>query len=178
MRELSPNEGLVYSALLSHSLMSISECFDVDGSFSIANARAILSECMDDEGIGLIDYSLISTRRLARHLSMKEDTVRKIKADLKDKHCLIGYSVIKCPLELLDYGYIDIPPDTKLRGRQLAFYGLLRDRSSMYQGVIDTWAVKLAEIAGTTKSSIYKMLSQLEKKGYVERLDDGKLKIK
>lgn len=173
---LSPNEGLVYSALLSHSLMT-SEYFETDGSFSVEHAKAFIMENMEHTGMECIDYSPISTRKLARILRMKEDTVRKIKDDLSRKHHLIGFSVIICPLELLDAGYIDIPPDTCLKGRQLALYGLLKDRSRLYNGIIDTWASRLADIAGINKGNVHRIIAELQKKGFVERLEDGKLRI-
>lgn len=176
LKGLSPNEGLVYSALLSHSLMA-SEHFEVDGSFNVEYAKAFVSSNMEESGLECINYSPVSTRRLAKVLGMKEDTVRRIKRDLEYKHHLIGLSVIVCPLELLDSGYIDIPPDTSLKGRQLTFYGLMKDRSRLYDGVIDTWASRLAEIAGIKDTNAHKLIAELQKKGYVKRLENGKLKV-
>lgn len=174
---LSPNEGLVYSALLSHSLMT-SENFDIDGSFNVEYARAYIMNKEEETGTECVDYNPVSTRRLSKVLGMKEDTIRRIKHDLKYKYHLIGPITIICPIELLEKGYIDIPPDTKLKGRQLAFYGLLRDRSKRYNGVIDTWASRLANIAGIKPTNAHKLIAELQKKGYVERLSNGKLKVK
>lgn len=174
---LSPNEGLVYSALLSHSLMT-SEHFDVDGDFDVELAKAYIHDNLEIEGKECISYDPISTRRLARLLNMSENTVRKIKDDLENKHHLIHRGLILCPLRLLDMGFIDVDIELGLKGLQLLFYGLLRDRSRLLHGTIDTWAVRLAELMGVSKKDIYNLLSILQRKGLVERLKDGKLKIK
>ena len=71
---LSPNEGLVYSALLSHSLMSVPENFDVDGTFSIENAKAFVADGQEVYGVECIDISPISTRKLSRLLGMSTRT--------------------------------------------------------------------------------------------------------
>ena len=174
---LSPNEGLVYSALLSHSLMT-SENFEIDGSFNVEYAKAFVEDNMREVGVECVNYNPVSTRRLSKVLNMKEDTIRRIKKDLEHKYHLVGMSIIICPLQLLESGYIDIPSDTKLKGRQLTFYGLLKDRSRLYNGVIDTWASKLAEIAGIEDTNAHKLIAELQKKGYVERLANGKLRVK
>lgn len=174
---LSPNEGLVYSALLSHSLMT-SENFEINGSFSMEYARTFVAENMEIYGEECIELNPVSTRKLTKVLGMKEDTIRRIRHDLVYKYNLMRRSVIICPLELLEAGYIDIPSNTKLKGRQLTFYGLLKDRGRLYNGVIDTWASKLADIAGINSTNAHKLIVELQKKGFVERMPDGKLKIK
>ena len=176
MKSLSPNEGLVYSALLSHSLMT-SEHFDVDGNFDVGLAKTFIADNLETYGVECIDLNPVSTRKLSKVLGMKEDTIRRIKLDLRQKHHLISSAYIICPPELLGKGYIDIPSGTRLKGRQLTFYGLLKDRSSRYDGVIDTWTSRLADMAGIENTNAHKLIAELQKKGYVKRLDDGKLKI-
>ena len=176
MEELSPNEGLVYSALLSHSLM-VSEFFDLDGKFCPEYAKAAIQEHIEECSVEYIEYQPLSVNRLAKHLEMTRNSVRKILQDLRNKYRLFTDEIILCPSELIDAGYIDIPSGTKLKGLQLVYYGLLKDRSSLYRRVIDTWAYRLAELAGIDKKAVYNLLTILHKKGFVVRRDDGKLRI-
>ena len=181
LKRLSPNEGIVYSALLANSLFS-SEHFSLDGSFSAEFAKAFIRENVETQGDECITYHPIPTRKLAKLLKMAEKTVREIKDDLEFKHHLIRKEKILCPMELLDMGYIDVDPETGLKGLQLLFYALLKDRSYHLHGTIDTWAVRLAEIMGLgtdekAKKSVHNLLSALSKRGLVKRLPDGKLRI-
>lgn len=178
---LSSNEGMVYSALLRNSLMT-SEHFSLDGKFNVEFAKAFIQENVDAQGKECIDYYPVSTRKLAKLLKMAEKTVREIKDDLEFKHHLVRKGKILCPMELIDMGYIDVDPETGLKGKQLLFYALLKDRGYHLHGTIDTWAVRLAEIMGIgtdekAKKAVHNLLSELSKKGFVKRLPDNSLRI-
>ena len=115
---------------------------------------------------------------------MTRDAVIKIIKRLQKKS-ILGDGFIVCPIELLEKGYIqlpvlpvDTPKEKGITSQQRVLYGLLRNRAEVHAGVIDTWARRIADIFCTTKGNIYYMLSVLERKGYLERLPDGKLKIK
>lgn len=172
MRELSPNEGLVYSTLLSHSLME-SENFLLDGTFS--NDRAKLFA--EDNG-GYIDYQPLSTRQIMNRTDFSFPTVKKIVENLKDKH-IIGKDFILCPPELLDGGYLKVPKGTKLKGQQLLFYSYIIDLCSRYGGATDKWAYRMKEDCNlTSEDNVYFIIKQLKEKGFLERLSDRRLKIK
>lgn len=176
VEDMSPNECIVYSSLLAHSLMA-SEHFKENGVFSTMRVKAIINANVDDgfgEVITYIPFDSIS--KLARMLEMTRNTVKKVIQSLMRKDCL-NRLFISCPTELLDEGYINIPAETGLRGRQLIFYAALLDRASRYQGTIDTWAYKLSELFGLSMSNTYYILHELYAKGLVERTEDGKLKI-
>ena len=171
MKELTPNEGIVYSEILFHSLME-TESYTADGQFS----RELAVEGIMDDGDGCITYQPLSEARLMKRTCMSYPTVQKAVRSLKSKLIIAG-NRIKCPPELIERGYIEIPPDTSLRGRMLIFYGLLLDRSAPYGGITDTWAYRYEEICGVKKDNYYWLISQLQQRGFVERLEDGRLRI-
>lgn len=170
MKELSPNEGLVYSALLSHSLME-SESFLADGSFSIPLARNYV---LDNDGF--IDLYPLSTKQLMKRTELTFPSVKKIMKILEHKF-IIGSGFIKCPVELLDKGHMNIPPETGLKGQQLIFYGYLIDLCRTHGGVTDRWASRMKDDCGlNSEDNVYFLIKQLKEKGFAERDSKGRLR--
>lgn len=173
---LSSSEGIVYSVLLSHSLLSYAEAFDTDGKFNIKNAKELIKDTSYSAGFEAIYYEKMSISKLAEKVEMTRPAVRKILADLKTKGA-IKDGFIRCPLRILEKGFMKLPPKTKLKGSQLTFYALLLERSRRYNGTIDTWASRLAKLAGITKTNAQSIINILEKKGFLKRLENGKLLV-
>lgn len=175
MEDLTPNEGLIYSELLFHSLASNEEYRNGELLYVDA-AREVLTIYQQLKWEESIIYYPLSTKELMRKTEMTFPTVKKILDSLKIKE-YIHNGYIKCPLALLEQGYIKIPKGTNVRGRQLIFYGFLLNKSKWYRGIIDTWAYRFKELCGVDADDAYFMIQCLKKKGLVERLEDGRLKI-
>lgn len=180
---ISDSEGIVYSALIYRALEN-SEFFSPSGNLDITAVRAFIQDDSNGTDSGCIYLPKINQSKLARHIGMKRDAVVKILKRLKEKRLVSDHSIV-CSTKLVDGGYIqlpvlpdNIPKERKLTSQQRIFYGFLKDRAVPYGGIIDTWASRLAELFGTTQRNAYYLLSELEKKGYAERLPDNKLKIK
>lgn len=175
MEDLSPNEGLIYSELLFNSLVSnpdykTGELLYIDAvKEEIENYHFMMWE-------ESIPYCPLDTREIMRRTEMSFPTVKKVMAALEAKK-YINDNYISCPLKLLKDGYIKIAKGTSLKGRQLIFYSFLLDRSKKYRGIIDTWAYRFKDLCGVDADDAYFMIKQLKKKGLVERLDDGRLKV-
>ena len=78
----------------------------------------------------------------------------------------------------IDEGYFELDTESGTKGELLIFYSFLKDKSSRYGYCIDTFKCKLAEQSDKSTISVKKMLNKLYKMGLIERMDDGKLKIK
>ena len=76
------------------------------------------------------------------------------------------------------HGYVRIEHIDDVKGWQLIDYAIIKERSIGHNNTIDTWASKLAENLHTTKENVYMTIMRLKEKGYVERLPNGKLRIK
>lgn len=80
--------------------------------------------------------------------------------------------------DFIDEGYFELDTESGTKGELLIFYSFLKDKSSRYGYCIDTFKCKLAEQSDKSTISVKKMLNKLYKMGLIERMDDGKLKIK
>lgn len=171
MRELTPNEGLVYSALLSHSLME-SENFEQDGSFSNSLAKTFA-----EENHGYIDYRPLSTKQIMDRVEMSFPTVKKIVESLEYKFILSSVSIM-CPPELLDKGFIRIPSKTGLVGQQRIFYGYLRELCLRHEGVTDRWASRMkTDCSLKSEDNVYFLVKQLKKGGFIRRDSRGRIEL-
>lgn len=175
MEDLSPNEGLVYSELLFHSLTSNTQYLTGELLY-IDAAKQAMRNYKDlgwDEDIA---YFPMDVKTLIRYTELTFPTVKKVLTSLQEKgYIREGY--IKCSLEILQAGYIKIPYSTNLKGRQLLFYAFLLDRSHGHKGTVDTWAYRFKSLCGIEEGNVYFLINKLKKEGLVERLDNGKLKI-
>ena len=160
-KSLSLNEGIVYSTILSRSLMS-SENFDRDGSFSVDQVKIYIQNNVENGFGEVIDYYPFSSdEALMEEVEMTRNTVDRIMNKLESEG-YINENHISCPPELLDGGFLRIPPNTKLKGQQRLFYATLLEMSKTHKGSIDTYAYRLAEIYGIKDSYVYRLLSHLK----------------
>lgn len=173
--DLSPNEGLVYSELLLNSLVSnkqfrTGELLYVEAAKDAMATYKLLGWNQD------IEYYPLEVKVLMKHTELTFPTIKKVLASLQEKG-YIRQGSIKCSLELINAGYIKIPYNTGLKGRQLLFYAFLLDRGHGHAGTVDTWAYRFKELCGIEEGHVYFMINKLKKEGLVERLEDGKLKV-
>lgn len=175
MKDLSPNEGLVYSELLLHSL-TINPQY-LSGKLLHMNAAREEVENFKIYGWGEeVEYYPMEIRKIMKLTELSFPTVKEIVSNLQEKG-YIRQHYIKCPLELLNEGYIKIPFNTRLKGRHLTFYAFLLDRSYKHGKTVDTWAYRFEALCGIKEGHVYNMINHLKAKGLVGRLEDGKLKV-
>ena len=175
MEDLSPNEGLVYSELLFHSLTSNSD-FLTGELLYVDAAKQVMRNYRDLGWNEDITYYPMNTKLLMKNTEMTFPTIKKILRSIEEKG-YISESYIRCSLEIIQAGYIKIPHNTTLKGRQLIFYAFLLDRSYRHNSTVDTWAYRFKELCGVEEGNVYFLINKLKSLGLVERLEDGKLKI-
>ena len=179
--KLSANEGILYSELIYRSLLT--DEFMFNGKFSPELAKGYLQHIEDKGRLPYIDMCPFNVSRLADRLEMSRPAINRNKEKLIKKRLLIPRSLSKgdyfilCPSKILDGGYINLPMETGLSGRQLVFYGCLLDRGQYHAHTVDTWAKRLGEIYGLNEENVFSLIRILKKAGYVERLPNGKLNV-
>ena len=175
VRDLSPSEGLVYSELLLHSLVSNRQYLTGELLYIDAAKEAMRNFKMlgwDED----IEYYPMDVGSLMKNTELTFPTVKRALAGLVEKR-YIGDHYIRCSLEIVNSGYIKIPKNTGLKGRQLIFYAFLLDRSHRHNGTVDTWAYRFKDLCGIEEGNVYFLINKLKGKGLVERLGDGTLRI-
>lgn len=170
--------ALVYSALLEGSIMSNGEIFDHDGSFNVENACEFIDD-MTEGGYYRLEMIPFSTKWLSKKTEMTQRNVRIVLNELEyNGYISVSGGSIDCPGCVLKKGFMKLPSNTGLKGWQLIDYAYLKERASRYGGKIDTWGFRLAELLHTTTFGVFKTIERLKKKGFVERLSDGRLLVK
>ena len=172
LEELNPAEGIVYSALISQSLMSNPEFFNLEGKFQTEAVRDYLSDNNE-----FIDCPEINISKLAKQVEMARNSTKKCVDSLKLKGFLVANCYLKLPLQVFNAGYYNIPANTGLSGQQLVFYGFIHDQASHFGGSTGTWTSKLAKDTNISEHNAHCIISILHKKGLVERLPNGRLKV-
>ena len=170
--EITDSEGIVYSALV-YKALEDSECFDEEGRMNPLQVRSFIEDSVNNR----IVLPKINKSKLAESVGIKRVTIIRIMERLQAKH-ILSNGFIVCSVEMVEGGYMELPPVKDLSGQQKVFYALLKDRGRNHNDTVDTWARRLADIFHTTQGNVYYLLSVLEDKGYVERMEDGRLKIK
>lgn len=175
---MSSGMALVYSALLERSIMSNGEIFDCEGTFDIVNAREFIED-MTDGGYYNIDMPYFTTKWLSGKTGISQQHVRMIIKDLdRLGYINIDDCSISCPVDVLNKGFLKLDVNTGLKGWLLIDYHFMKERALRYGGKIDTYGSRLAELMHTTQWCVFKTIEKLKKKGFVERLSDGRLLIK
>lgn len=173
----SGSSAIVYSTLVSYSLFEYGQVFDCDGNFDIDLVQMYLDDCRDEYGRSYIEVPYYTCSTITESMEMSERNVRYVLKDLRSRDFLVG-DYIYCPLNLIKGGYVKIVKGTDLKGWQLVFYSILKERASYFGGSIDTWAYKLADMFSTTTNNVYVLINTLKKKGYVYRSSNGRLVIR
>ena len=176
VKNLTADEKILYSFLVSKSITDYGEFFDRDGQ---CLNREILVDFIGNS------YNLkikeINNTQVAKALCISRQSVINLKQTLfnkgfiryddNDNLCLFVSNV------LFKYGYFELVGREKLKGELLIFYSYLLQKSKRYRYCIDTYKCKLAEELGKTTTAITKLLNRLYKLDLAKRLDNGKLKI-
>ena len=168
---LTPNERMLYSLLVSKSLLIIDEVFNSDG--ENMDMEYVYDMLSNDE---YIEINHISIHNIMRALNISEQSVLNGMRTLKDLGIILDNN-IHVPKSLLKRGYFEINTQIPLKGELLVFYHYLKDKAKRYGGCIDTFKYKLAEETGTTIIAIKQSLNKLYKRGYIKRLENGKLQV-
>lgn len=178
MGMLSINEKIVYSALVDYSI-KFSDLFFEDGILDLDELKNYISLYVVRGDYGSIELEIPTILEMSKELHIPRSTLYDTLARFEEIR-LIERGRIKCHKNLFDQGFLSFPSDLKIRGQLLIFYALLEYRSRPYNGVIDTYAKRLAELFGLDESKVgvvYDMLYKLHKQGFVQRLSHNKLKV-
>lgn len=169
---LTPTEKVIYSFLVYKSLPLIDEVMrgSDENSFNLETLDSALN-CDDYFPLYSISY-----RRLSQIFGISLQTAFTSVQELKKRFFIID-GEIHISNTLIKGGYFPLYVDTGLKGELLIFYSYLKSKADKYGGSIDTFKYKLAEDLHTTKTAITNLLNRLYKKGYAERLENGKLKV-
>lgn len=168
---LTPTERIVYSFLVSKSVVLLSEFFDVDG---VCYNMSALYESLEENQ--WLELPVINNSKISVELNISRRTVIRSIKSLEEKG-LLRHDCVFVDKKLLERGYIELIHSDILTGELLIFYSYLKDRSRNYCGVIDTYKDKLAECLCTTKTAITKLLNRLYALKLAKRLKNGKLLV-
>lgn len=168
---LTPTEGIMYSFLVSKSLLMLNECYELDGG---SLNMSVLCDLVDDEGC--VDMYEISIRKFAQVLNVTPRTIINGMHHLEALGLIRG-SMVYVDVALVSGGYFELHHHDVLSGQLLVFYSYLRDRADVFDGSIDTHKARLSELFGVKVYSIKQYFSRLYKANLIERLKNGKLRI-
>jgi len=183
-KNITPDERILYSFLVSKSITEYHEVFDKDG--CTVNQDA-LSELLNQKS--RIEVRKINNTQIAKELGITRRSVINATHSLIEKRFIsldcYGEKCVFISKELFEQGYFELIKKEKLKGELLIFYSYLIDKSKRYcyckkkecDYCLDTHRYKLAEEFGTTEDAIKKHLQRLYRLGLAERLENGKLKI-
>lgn len=176
MKMLTINEKIVYSSLIGYSIR-LSEDFYPDGQIDMEYVHLYIESRANAAGYGYIPLILPAIKEMSRELEVARNTLKKILNRFREIR-LIENNTIVCHKDLFDSGYITLPANLGIKGQLLLFYTFLEYRSRSFGGTVDTYVSRLVELTGFSENCIYNMLYKLHKKELVERLPDGRLKVK
>ena len=162
-KKLSCIQQLVYSFLLSQSLMQYKDLFGVEGCY--INQEDIFDYIQD----GHVDFPEIKVRKFSKDLGISTNTFYKSLNAMEDIG-IIHRDKLRVTSEIIRNGYFDVFDIEGLSTCNAIFFLWLRSMSQKYNYTINTNSKKLAEKFNTTKNNIRVMLHELSKKGLVERI--------
>ena len=174
-KKLSCVQQLVYSFLLSQSLMQYKDLFGVEGyCINQEDINDYIQECH-------VDFPEIKVRKFSKDLGISTNTFYKSLNAMEDIG-IIHRDKLRVTSEIIRNGYFDVFDIEGLSTCNAIFFLWLRSMSQKYNYTINTNSKKLAEKFNTTKNNIRVMLHELSKKGLVERIKNsdgsyGELKI-
>ena len=118
----------------------------------------------------------IATKEIAEKCLCTPNSIRN---SLRNLTCSghIKDGLIKDFAQITANGYIKIEPIRNAKGWELILYSFLKERSRPYNGTIDTWATRIANLTNTTADNVIAQIHRLKSKGYLERLNDGRLRV-
>ena len=162
-KKLSCIQQLVYSFLLSQSLMQYKDLFGAEGCY--INKEDIFDYIQDDH----VAFPEIKVRKFSKYLGISTNTFYKSLNAMEDIGIIHG-DKLRVTSEIIRNGYFDVFDIDGLSTCNAIFFLWLRSMSQKYNYTINTNSKKLAEKFNTTKNNIRVMLHELSKKGLVERI--------
>lgn len=169
------NDKIIYSYLVYKSLATI------DGVFANDYCEFDFDVIRDFwEDNNYTEMTHITPYKIAKDLNMSINTV-KSRMKVLEKLGFIKsgerYLYVAYTQEIKESKYFELMTDTKLKGEKLVVYSYLRHKSSASGGIIYTYDKKQALELYISKKHYQKILCELYKDYYIERLENGKLKI-
>ena len=165
-KKLSCMQQLVYSFLLSQSLMQYKDLFGGEG--CCINQEDISDYIQESH----VDFPEIKVRKFSKDLGISTNTFYKSLNAMKDIGIIHG-DELRVTGEIIRNGYFDVFDIDGLSTCNAIFFLWLRSMSQKYNYTINTSSKKLAEKFNTTKNNIKVMLHELSKKGLVERIKNS-----
>lgn len=170
-QNITPTERIVYSFLVSKSIMQLDEVFQSDGTYIDIS---LVYDYLDDSK--WVDMFYISMRNLSKELNITLQTAFNSVKRLKEKGYIRNDKIyVNC--ELLEKGYFELHKSNVLNGQVLIFYSYLKDKAQNEDNKVSINKNNLAELFGVKVYSINQYLQKLYSVGLAKRLDDGKLLI-
>lgn len=176
MDMLTINEKLIYSSLISYSVKMSKYLFE-DGQLDSEYLHNYLDLHSNEHGYARLPLIMPALKEMAREMDIARNTLKKALNKFKEIRLITNEGIV-CHKELFNSGYMELPNISKVKGQLLLFYTFLEYRSRFFNGTLDTYTYKLAELTGFSEKSVSNMLHRLHACGLVERLSDGKLKVK
>lgn len=165
-KKLSCVQQLVYSFLLSQSLMQYKDLFGGEG--CCINQEDISDYIQESH----VDFPEIKVRKFSKDLGISTNTFYKSLNAMKGIGIIHG-NELRVTGEIIRNGYFDVFDIDGLSTCNAVFFLWLRSMSQKYNYTINTSSKKLAEKFNTTKNNIKVMLHELSKKGLVERIKNS-----
>lgn len=189
---LTHDERIVYSLLLGKAVTSSStSAFSGDGK---SIEKTSITDMLEQTcGYLPLDYvpsiSYIHNKTNIAIVTLKGSN--GILSKLEHKYELIkedeyGDYLVYAPMRIIEGGYMQLYPKTKLKGFKLVLFSYLIDRLRNYNSymidktqdynwhrnhIIDTWSSRIAQDFGVKKRTIQNAIQGLVSEGYIERID-------
>lgn len=169
--DLNYNERIVYSFLVSKSVIC-------DGQYLDKESGELNRDWInaDIEQSGFIPMVNFSYRKIAEILHLTLQAIFNIIHSLKDKN-YINTTAVKLNKGLIGSGYFELIFKPGLRGKMLITYSYFKEKSSYFNGTLDTHKIKLAQELGVDIEVLKKTLTNLYRLGLIKRLKDNRLQI-
>lgn len=176
-KELTPNERILYSFLVSKSLSQGGWAFEKkNGKLD----KEAISFALHKIG-NFIPICNINHSMLARELHVSRINVLNGIKSL-EKYGYIkqfdDYQGVYLNWELLNNGYFEMHRLGEVNGMLAIFYAYIADKGSRHDYNIDTWKVQMARDLDTTFVAITNLLNRLYRLKLAKRLDNGRLLVK
>lgn len=164
-KDWPPAQQIVFSYLLSKSIMDNGDAYYPDGSG--VDYTKVTSELCDEQS--MIEFSKPNIKQASQLLNLTRPTFY----DTLNLLYGIGYLTedrILCPEEIIMGGYYELMVQSGLTKQLLIFYSWLYDRAQHYNGMIDTFTYRIADLLNEKQGNIRVMINRLTAKGFIKHI--------
>lgn len=169
-QNLTANERIMYSFLASEAVRD--KLSDEFGFINKYELEELVFKYKERLPLPKVSYKYLSE---ALNISY-QSAINGYKA-LKEHNFIDANNRIYIGLKLFQMGYFEIPRTYDIKGEALLLYAFLRDKAAMNDGIVSEYRSNIAAQFGVKEAMIKQLLSKLYKYNYIERLENGKLKI-